>query len=295
MTPSPSGRGYWLFAGDGGVFTFGDATFYGSTGAIRLNQPIIGMAATPTGKGYWLYAADGGIFTFGDAVFYGSTGAIRLNRPIVSMTSTPSGHGYWLVAGDGGLFSFGDATFLGSTGAQAIVQPIVRLVTTPDGLGYWEVARDGSVYPFGEANGGTNANGDTPTLPVMGLFHTVTGAADSAVEWAMAQLGKPYQWGGIGPGSFDCSGLVYRAWGSVGVTLPRGAIAQYSAGPNVAIAALIPGDLVFWADDPVQPSTIHHVAIYLGNGNMVDAPHTGTVVSISSIGGTGFVQMGTRP
>ena len=59
-------------ASDGGIFTFGDAAFFGSTGAITLNQPIVGMAATPTGEGYWLVAADGGIFTFGDATYLGS-------------------------------------------------------------------------------------------------------------------------------------------------------------------------------------------------------------------------------
>jgi len=82
---TPSGRGYWLVAADGGIFSFGDAAFYGSTGNIRLNQPIVGMAAAPGGKGYWLVAADGGIFSFGDAAFYGSTGSIRLNQPVVGM------------------------------------------------------------------------------------------------------------------------------------------------------------------------------------------------------------------
>ncbi|MCZ7527377.1 MAG: S8 family serine peptidase [Acidimicrobiia bacterium] len=85
-----------------GIFAFGDAGFFGSTGAIRLNQPIVGMAATPSGSGYWLVASDGGIFAFGDAGFFGSTGAIRLNQPIVGMAATPSGSGYWLVASDGG-------------------------------------------------------------------------------------------------------------------------------------------------------------------------------------------------
>ena len=85
MAATPTGNGYWLVAADGGIFTFGDATFHGSTGAITLNQPIVGMAATPTGDGYWLVAADGGIFTFGDATFHGSTGAMRLNQPIVGM------------------------------------------------------------------------------------------------------------------------------------------------------------------------------------------------------------------
>ncbi len=72
--PTSDGRGYWLVASDGGIFTFGDAGFHGSTGGVHLNQPIVGMAATPGGRGYWLVASDGGIFTFGDAAFYGSTG-----------------------------------------------------------------------------------------------------------------------------------------------------------------------------------------------------------------------------
>ncbi len=80
--PAPDGKGYWLVASDGGIFSFGDAGFYGSTGAIRLTQPVVGMAATPDGKGYWLVASDGGIFSFGDAGFYGSTGAIRLTQPV---------------------------------------------------------------------------------------------------------------------------------------------------------------------------------------------------------------------
>ena len=74
MAATPTGRGYWLVAADGGIFTFGDAHFYGSTGNRHLNQPIVGMAATRTGHGYWLVASDGGIFTFGDAHFHGSTG-----------------------------------------------------------------------------------------------------------------------------------------------------------------------------------------------------------------------------
>ena len=124
-------------ASDGGVFTFGDAGFFGSTGNIALNQPIVGMAATPDGKGYWLVAADGGVFTFGDAGFFGSTGNIALNQPIVGVAPTPDGKGYWLVAADGGVFTFGDAGFFGSTGGVTVMQPTVGIATTPDGKGYW--------------------------------------------------------------------------------------------------------------------------------------------------------------
>jgi hypothetical protein len=102
MAATHNGTGYWLLGQDGGIFSYGSAAFYGSTGGIHLNQPVVGMAATPSGKGYWLVASDGGIFSFGDARFHGSTGAIRLNKPIVAMAATPTGNGYWLLARDGG-------------------------------------------------------------------------------------------------------------------------------------------------------------------------------------------------
>jgi hypothetical protein len=72
MATTPDGGGYWLVASDGGIFSFGDAAFYGSMGGHPLNQPIVGMASTPNGGGYWLVASDGGIFSFGDAPYEGS-------------------------------------------------------------------------------------------------------------------------------------------------------------------------------------------------------------------------------
>ena len=97
MAATADGQGYWLVASDGGVFSYGDAKFYGSTGAMQLKQPIVGMAATSDGQGYWLVASDGGIFTFGDAKFYGSTGAMQLKQPIVGMAATSDGRdiGWW--------------------------------------------------------------------------------------------------------------------------------------------------------------------------------------------------------
>ncbi|MGH2690344.1 MAG: PQQ-binding-like beta-propeller repeat protein, partial [Actinomycetota bacterium] len=148
---TPGGGGYRLVARDGGIFAFGDATFEGSTGDIKLAQPIVSMTSTPSGRGYWLTAADGGIFAFGDATFFGSTGNIKLAQPIVGMTSTPSGRGYWLVARDGGIFAFGDAAFHGSTGAIKLAQPIVGMTSTPSGRGYWLTAADGGIFAFGDA------------------------------------------------------------------------------------------------------------------------------------------------
>jgi len=89
MAATPDGKGYWEVASDGGIFSFGDAQFYGSMGGHPLNKPIVGMATTPDGKGYWEVASDGGIFSFGDAQFYGSMGGHPLNKPIVGMAATP--------------------------------------------------------------------------------------------------------------------------------------------------------------------------------------------------------------
>ena len=112
--------GYWEVASDGGVFSFGDATFHGSTGAASASTSRSWrMAVTPDGGGYWLVASDGGIFAFGDAGFFGSTGNLRLNQPVIGMVPTHDGGGYWLVASDGGIFAFGDAGFFGSLGGVA--------------------------------------------------------------------------------------------------------------------------------------------------------------------------------
>src|SRR5581483_1211764 len=88
MAASPTGGGYWLVASDGGVFTFGDARYHGSTGGRHLNEPIVGMAATPTGGGYWLVASDGGVFTFGDARYLGSGSGV-VSAPIVAVGRPP--------------------------------------------------------------------------------------------------------------------------------------------------------------------------------------------------------------
>ncbi|HMC79526.1 MAG TPA: hypothetical protein VKO35_03165, partial [Acidimicrobiia bacterium] len=142
--------GYWLVASDGGIFAFGNAHFFGSTGSIHLNKPIVAAMASPSGGGYWLVASDGGIFAFGDAHFFGSTGSINLNKPIVAGMASPSGGGYWLVASDGGIFAFGDAHFFGSTGSINLNKPIAAAVATPSGTGYWLVARDGGIFGFGD-------------------------------------------------------------------------------------------------------------------------------------------------
>jgi hypothetical protein len=191
MAPTPDGGGYWLVAADGGIFSFGDAQFYGSTGNLVLNQPIVGMASTPDGHGYWLVAADGGIFAFGDAAFYGSTGNITLNRPIVGMASTPDGHGYWLVASDGGIFAFGDAAFYGSTGNITLNQPIVGMAAAPGGAGYWLVASDGGIFSFGHVGFFGSAGDLVLDEPIVGMAAT----ADGQGYWLVAADGGIFTYG----------------------------------------------------------------------------------------------------
>ena len=184
-------QGYWMAASDGGVFSFGQAAFYGSTGSLTLNKPIEGMTATPDGKGYWMVASDGGVFAFGDAAFYGSTGSLTLNSPIVGMAVTPDGGGYWLVAADGGLFSFGDAAFFGSLGGSPLNQPIVAMAVTPDGGGYWMVASDGGVFSFGDAT----FHGSTGSLSLNKPIEGMTPTPDGQGYWMVASDGGVFAFG----------------------------------------------------------------------------------------------------
>jgi cell wall-associated NlpC family hydrolase len=109
-----------------------------------------------------------------------------------------------------------------------------------------------------------------------------TQAAQVAVNTAMAQQGKPYAWAGSGPNSFDCSGLTQFAYKAAGITLPRTSKAQATVGTPVAKANLQPGDLVFFY------SPISHVGIYIGNGQMVHAPTSGSVVKTVSVDAMGL-------
>ena len=116
-----------------------------------------------------------------------------------------------------------------------------------------------------------------------------------AVRFALAQLGKPYQWGAEGPHRFDCSGLVQTAYQAAGVSLPRVSRQQYRAGRLVSLNALRAGDLVFYAHKTSDPRTIYHVGMYLGAGRMVEAPNRRAPVRIASIWRPGLLGRATRP
>jgi len=120
IASTPDGGGYWLVGIDGGVFAYGDATFYGSMGGHRPNEPVDGIARTSDGHGYWLVSYDGGIFSFGDARFSGSMGGKPLNALMIGIAADPGSPGYWTVAQDGGVFAFGGAPFLGSMAGPTV-------------------------------------------------------------------------------------------------------------------------------------------------------------------------------
>jgi hypothetical protein len=190
--PIRCNTGYWLVASDGGIFSFGDAPFFGSTGDIRLNQPIVGMAPVPTRTGYRFVARDGGIFTFGDGIgFHGSAGGSPLNSPIVGMAGTPSGNGYWLVAADGGIFSYGDAGFYGSAGGGPLNQPIVGMAATPSGKGYWLVARDGGIFSYGDAEFFGSTGNLRLNQPIVGMAASPKGNG----YWFVASDGGIFSFG----------------------------------------------------------------------------------------------------
>jgi cell wall-associated NlpC family hydrolase len=110
-------------------------------------------------------------------------------------------------------------------------------------------------------------------------------AGGIAADWALAQVGTPYIWGGETPGvGFDCSGLVQAAYAAAGVSLPRTAQEQYDAGPRLAAGTpLIPGDLVFFGGGPAE---VTHVGLVVGPGEMVDAPHSGAAVRVEPLPAT---------
>ncbi len=237
--------GYWLVGSDGGIFTFGQAAFYGSTGSLKLQRPVVGISpATPgTGfTGYWMVASDGGVFAFNTG-FFGSLPGLgfnpagsglphSLNAPIVGMVPSTTGHGYFMVGSDGGVFAFGDAHFAGSCpGIGGCAGSAVAVVPDGSGNGYWVVTSTGSVYGFGDA-----------------AYHGGPGVQSSPITSAAATPS------GLGYYVLDANGQVFpygdaKALGSV----PAGA----AGGSDPAAAVFVTDDgLGYWvvtADGKVYP------------------------------------------
>jgi hypothetical protein len=198
----PPTHGYWLVGSDGGIFTFGSAGFYGSTGSLTLQRPVVGITPTTDRSGYWLVASDGGTFAFGDAGFYGSIPGVglnpagsglphSLNAPIVGMVPAADGQGYFVVASDGGVFAFGPgASFAGSCpGIGGCSGPAVSVIPDASGNGYWLFTATGNVYTFGDAPylGGPGNVGSSVTSAVR--------TPDGKGYWVLVANGTVYAYG----------------------------------------------------------------------------------------------------
>lgn len=120
----------------------------------------------------------------------------------------------------------------------------------------------------------------TDPFPPSNLPAGTPAAIATAISAARSRLGDPYVWGATGPTSWDCSGLTQWAYAQAGVSLPRTSREQWFSGTHPDVNSLQPGDLLFWATNPVDPASIHHVALYIGGGYMIEAPHTGAFVQI---------------
>jgi hypothetical protein len=185
-SPTTNSHGYWLVGSDGGIFSFGSAQFYGSTGSLKLQRPVVGITPTANDEGYWLVASDGGIFSFGNAAYYGSIPGLgiapagssspnRLNAPIVAMVPSTDGGGYFMVGSDGGVFTFGDAKFEGSCpGIGGCSGAAVAVMPDASGNGYWLVTATGNVYAFGDAAATYGAPGPQ-SVPVTSAVRTPNG------------------------------------------------------------------------------------------------------------------------
>jgi len=197
--PTPS-HGYWVVGSDGGIFSFGSAQFYGSTGSLVLQRPVVGIVPTADHGGYWLDASDGGVFSFGDTHFYGSIPGLglhpagsglpnSLNAPIVGMVPSNDDSGYFMVASDGGVFAFGDAHFAGScpgivggcAGAAVAVMP------DHSGNGYWLVTKTGNVYAFGDAS--------YLGAPGQGTVTSAVATPDGKGYWVLLSNGQVFAYG----------------------------------------------------------------------------------------------------
>ncbi len=300
MAATVDSAGYWLLTQNGEVFSFGDAQYHGGLGANSVNQQAVALVTTSNSTGYWIASAQGSIYSFGEAKNYGSAADISLAKPIVSMAATSDSQGYWLVASDGGIFAYGDAQFYGSTGSIHLNEPIVSMAATSDSQGYWLVASDGGIFAYGDAYFSGSAlghlvSGSDQAVAIVAVSPNVgqgSAIARKAVDFALSQVGQPYLYGGTGVGGYDCSGLVMVSYQNAGLVLPRTAQAQFDATiPVPSTVALIPGDLLFFGQSTSQ---ISHDGIYIGNGEMVDAPHPGADVRIEDYNWSDYLGA-TRP
>jgi len=153
----------------------------------------------------------------------------------------------------------------------------------------------------------TPSTGGTPTPPPStpptgsdpnglgtGTSRGSAAQGQAAANWAQTQTGLPYQWGGVGPDAYDCSGLTSAAWSTQGVSISRSSRSQYKQVLKISAQELRPGDLLFWATDVTNPDTIYHVAMWIGGGQIVEAARPGVPSRVTSMRWSGTMPYAGR-
>jgi RHS repeat-associated protein len=317
IASTPSGNGYWLAASDGGVFAYGDATFYGSMGGQFLNRPIVGIAARPQGDGYWLAGADGGVFAFGAAPAVGAVPGFFVTYPaaprcpaawngyrenVVSISSTPSGGGYSMVDYCGLVFAFGDSVFQGST-FYPTDSGYRDLAGGAQGSGgYWEVRAGGGVYAYSVPfHGSQGANPLTGNQQWSGL----AAAPNNSGYWAVGKDGGVWAYGPGAPFYGSAGGSVtphtfvgiagrpqgdgYWIVASDGTVVPFGAAKFYGATgyPNVNVTlpqptSWISADITTWVQNWV--SNLSNAGTgWANNGIIIDSNGRGLYSRLAAV------------
>ena len=253
------------------------------------------FAAKPTARStvLWQNVADGGIavsYLMGQQEKLPLGGAVKVEGARTEELRV-GGFGTVGIGGVDAVVSDSVARSLGIPAGNAIVisAPHARLSTLmrkiqhvlPKAASVTSLVGQAAVRGLPGSAGADISSSDGPGLTVA--------QTKAFLTTALAQVGKPYVWGGDGPNVFDCSGLVQWSMRQAGITMPRVAVNQAQTGPRVALADLVPGDLLFYHTDPTAPTYISHVAIYLGKGLMLQAPEPGEDVQIvPAIFGGGF-------
>jgi len=243
------------------------------------------FAARPTGasNALWEGVASGGI-----AVSYsmGKLDRLPLGGTVVAAGRTTKplrvvAFGTMGIGGVNAVVSHAVARSLGAPAGNAIVvsvrtenftaaaAAIGRLI--PKGAGVQQLVSLVTVGPSGSGMAGAGPSTASPAP---------TARLNAMLRAAMSRQGMPYVWGAAGPRSFDCSGLVQWSFAQAGIVMPRVAADQAMAGPAVPVSKIQPGDLIFYHTDPTAPRYISHVAIYVGNGWMIQAPEPGRNVEV---------------
>ena len=236
--------------------------------------------AMATSSQLWQGVANGGVavsYTMGtlDRLSLGGTvtaaGRTRQRLPVVAFGTVG-------IGGVDAVMSDSTARSLGVPAANAIVLSASPADVTSLTARIAKILPSGAgVEPLVTLAAGTSAGATPSAADGAG---TTTSQVTAALRAAESRKGLPYVWGAAGPASFDCSGLVQWSFAQAGVSMPRVAADQARTGPAVPVSQLEPGDLLFYHTDPTDPGYISHVAIYLGNGWMIQAPQPGMDVQV---------------